>query len=257
MRGGTRTTARHEDGPDGGTWVIDGGKRFITNAGQAGTYIVTARTGTRDDGDRRDQRVHRARPTRPGSRSAGSRRSSACTRRRPASSRSTARASRREPARRAGRRLPDVPEDPRRRPDLDRRAGGRARPGGARRGGPVRPDARAVRPADRHVPGRRVHDRRHGDRDRGRPGARLAGGLAQGPGSRLRAGGRRRRSCSPRRSARGRRTPRSRSTAATATSTEYPVERYLRDAKLTEIGEGTSQVQRLVIARKILGLRVV
>jgi alkylation response protein AidB-like acyl-CoA dehydrogenase len=48
--GGTRTTGRHEDGPDGGTWVIDGAKRFITNAGQAGTYIVTARTGTRDDG---------------------------------------------------------------------------------------------------------------------------------------------------------------------------------------------------------------
>ena len=48
--GGTRTTARLEDGPDGGTWVIDGAKRFITNAGQAGTYIVTARTGTRDDG---------------------------------------------------------------------------------------------------------------------------------------------------------------------------------------------------------------
>jgi butyryl-CoA dehydrogenase len=38
--------------------------------------------------------------------------------------------------------------------------------------------------------------------------------------------------------------------------TEYPVERFLRDAKLTEIGEGTSQVQRLVIARKILGLRI-
>ena len=34
------------------------------------------------------------------------------------------------------------------------------------------------------------------------------------------------------------------------------VERYLRDAKLTEIGEGTSQIQRLVIARRILGLRV-
>ncbi|MBM4407866.1 MAG: acyl-CoA dehydrogenase, partial [Chloroflexi bacterium] len=47
---GTRTTARFEDGPDGGTWVIDGAKRFITNAGQAGTYIVSARTGTRDDG---------------------------------------------------------------------------------------------------------------------------------------------------------------------------------------------------------------
>ena len=38
---------------------------------------------------------------------------------------------------------------------------------------------------------------------------------------------------------------------------EYPVERFFRDAKLTEIGEGTSQIQRLVIARKILGLRVV
>src|SRR5699024_9799692 len=30
---------------------------------------------------------------------------------------------------------------------------------------------------------------------------------------------------------------------------EYEVERYLRDAKLLEIGEGTSEVQRLVIAR--------
>jgi alkylation response protein AidB-like acyl-CoA dehydrogenase len=48
--GATRTTARHEDGQDGGSWVIDGRKRFITNAGHAGTYIVTARTGSRDDG---------------------------------------------------------------------------------------------------------------------------------------------------------------------------------------------------------------
>jgi butyryl-CoA dehydrogenase len=48
--GGTRTTARHEDGPDGGSWVIDGGKRFITNAGHAGTYIITARTGETDKG---------------------------------------------------------------------------------------------------------------------------------------------------------------------------------------------------------------
>jgi alkylation response protein AidB-like acyl-CoA dehydrogenase len=38
---------------------------------------------------------------------------------------------------------------------------------------------------------------------------------------------------------------------------DYPVERYLRDAKLTEIGEGTSQIQRLVIARSVLDLRVV
>lgn len=32
---------------------------------------------------------------------------------------------------------------------------------------------------------------------------------------------------------------------------EYEVERYLRDAKLLEIGEGTSEIQRLVIARQI------
>ena len=36
--------------------------------------------------------------------------------------------------------------------------------------------------------------------------------------------------------------------------TEFPVERIFRDAKLTEIGEGTSEVQRLVIARAILQL---
>ena len=38
---------------------------------------------------------------------------------------------------------------------------------------------------------------------------------------------------------------------------EYPVERYLRDAKLGTIGEGTSEVQRLVIARQLLHLRPV
>jgi alkylation response protein AidB-like acyl-CoA dehydrogenase len=32
---------------------------------------------------------------------------------------------------------------------------------------------------------------------------------------------------------------------------EYPVERFLRDAKLMEIGEGTSEIQRLVIARQL------
>jgi alkylation response protein AidB-like acyl-CoA dehydrogenase len=36
---------------------------------------------------------------------------------------------------------------------------------------------------------------------------------------------------------------------------EFPVERYYRDAKITEIYEGTSEIQRLVVARSILGLQ--
>jgi alkylation response protein AidB-like acyl-CoA dehydrogenase len=38
-------------------------------------------------------------------------------------------------------------------------------------------------------------------------------------------------------------------------SRELPVERYFRDAKITEIYEGTSEIQRLVISRLELGLR--
>ena len=34
---------------------------------------------------------------------------------------------------------------------------------------------------------------------------------------------------------------------------DYPVERFYRDAKMYQIGEGTSQIQRMVIARELLG----
>jgi butyryl-CoA dehydrogenase len=36
---------------------------------------------------------------------------------------------------------------------------------------------------------------------------------------------------------------------------EYPVERHMRDAKITQIYEGTQQIQRVVIARQLLGAR--
>jgi alkylation response protein AidB-like acyl-CoA dehydrogenase len=34
---------------------------------------------------------------------------------------------------------------------------------------------------------------------------------------------------------------------------EFPVERYMRDAKITQIYEGTNQVQRVVISKRLLG----
>jgi alkylation response protein AidB-like acyl-CoA dehydrogenase len=38
-------------------------------------------------------------------------------------------------------------------------------------------------------------------------------------------------------------------------SKELPVERYFRDAKVTEIYEGTNEIQRMVIARAETGLK--
>ena len=34
---------------------------------------------------------------------------------------------------------------------------------------------------------------------------------------------------------------------------DYPVEKYYRDVKLMTIGEGTSEIQRMIIARQIIG----
>ena len=34
---------------------------------------------------------------------------------------------------------------------------------------------------------------------------------------------------------------------------EYPVERMMRDAKITQIYEGTKQIQRVVVARALMG----
>ena len=132
--GAARTPAargRRPPGRDGEDWVIDGQKRFITNAGQAGLYILTARTGTNDDGSARDLRVHRP-AGQPGlRRRAGSRRRWASTRRAtgelqldgvrvPAANLLGER----------GRGLQVVPQGARRRADLDR---ARSRSGSPRR----------------------------------------------------------------------------------------------------------------------------
>ena len=35
-------------------------------------------------------------------------------------------------------------------------------------------------------------------------------------------------------------------------TSDYPVERMMRDAKICEIGEGTNEIQRMVVARHVL-----
>ena len=107
------------------------------------------------------------------------------------------RRARREPARRGGAGLQAGDADPRRHAagDGDRRR--RCRAGRVRARGRVREGARHVRPADRDAPGRQLHDRRHGDRDRGRPSADLAGRVDARPRRARDAATRRSRSGSP------------------------------------------------------------
>ena len=113
--------------------------------------------------------------------------------------------------------------------------------------------ARHLRPADRDAPGRQLPDRGHGDGDRGRAPAHLAGGLDArqrlGPQATLYSSFAKRFAAD---------------TAMKVTTDavqvfggygyikEYPVEKLMRDAKLFQIYEGTSQIQRLVIAKRAL-----
>ena len=60
------------------------------------------------------------------------------------------------------------------------------------------------------------------------------------------------RSCSRRRSRCRRARTRSRCSGGYGYTREFPAERYYRDAKITEIYEGTSEIQRIVIARDLL-----
>ena len=155
---GTRTRA-HRDGED---WVLNGSKRFITNAGVAGTYIVTAVTDREEGSGKISAFIVEA--DTPGfsigrmeekmglhASNTGELIFEDCPH------------SRREPARRGGRGRQAVPQDARRRAHRDRVDGARAGAGGLRGRIGLCEGATAVRSAHRRVPGRGVHDRRHGD----------------------------------------------------------------------------------------------
>jgi alkylation response protein AidB-like acyl-CoA dehydrogenase len=93
---------------------------------------------------------------------------------------------------------------------------------------------------------------RHADRDRGGAGAGVARGAAEAGGPphtrRGRAGQ------AVRQRVRAARTGEAiQVLGGYGYTKEFPAERYYRDAKVTEIYEGTSEIQRLVIARALLG----
>ena len=125
-------------------------------------------------------------------------------------------------------------------------------PGCLRRRGRLCEAARGVRQADRQASGHRLQDRRDGHQAaRG-----TADDLRRPPARRMRASGstwlRAWPSCSPRKPQQSCRWTPCASTAGNGFSTEYPVERYYRDAPLMIIGEGTSEIQKLVISRALL-----
>ena len=252
--GGTRTTARRE--ADGDAWVLDGSKRFITNAGHAGTYIVTARTGTTDKGDAEISAFIVPADT-PGF-SVGR-----------LEDKLGLHASATGELRFEGARIPGSnllgEEGAGFKTFLKILDGGRISIGALAVGlSQAALDASIPYAQTREQFGRPIGSfqgvafmiadmateieaarqlvwRAAWLKDQGRDY-----GLAAAEGKLFAS------------------EVSSRATNAAIQIhggygyvTDYPVERYLRDAKLTEIGEGTSQVQRLVIARKILGLRVV
>ena len=246
---GTKTRARR----DGDAWVLDGAKRFITNAGVADIYIVVAgparRTTTARSARSSSRRGHPASP------SGGSRRRWGSTPRPPASSCSMAAGSR--PTNLLG---TEGEGDKLFLKTLD---GGRIGIGAMALGlAQAAYEAASVYVKERHQFGRPIGSfqgvafqvadmateidaarllvyRAAWLKDQGKPYTTEAA-MAKLYASEV---------------------------AARVTNAaiqvhggygyvrEYKVERYLRDAKLTEIGEGTSEIQRLVIARNLLGIR--
>ena len=119
----------------------------------------------------------------------------------------------------------------------------------------LREGAPPVRPADRRVPGDPVEAGRRGDQDRSVAAAHLSRRVPEGPrpahdarvgdgqALRQRDRGRVADDCVQIHGGYG-------------FVKDYPAEKYFRDVKLLTIGEGTSEIQRLVIARQLCSVTV-
>ena len=254
--GATKTKAELRDGE----WVVNGSKQFITNSGSEITSLVTVTRAGRASG--RTARPEISTIIVPSDTAGLHRREGlrqarlARLRHPPAELQRRARA-RVQPARRAGPRLRAVPRHPRRRPGGHRRARGRLHPGLPRHERAVRRRADHVRRTHRAQAGRGLPDRRpRGDARRRRQLTYRAAWMkdAGKPMKEFKQA-----------AAIAKLYATESAVTATRIATqvfggygfmeEYPVARFYRDAKVLEIGEGTSEVQRMLIARG-LGLPV-
>ena len=254
--GATRTRAVR----DGDEWVVNGAKAFITNSGTDITSVVTvtARTGTNDDGSAQISAIMIPSGT-PGFTVE------------PAYDKLGWHASdthgltfedvprpRRPPARQGGRGLQAVPQDPRRRPHRHLGARRRHEPADAR-GDHRRTRRPARRSASRSGSTRACPSRSPTSPSWSRRPRQLTYKAAWLKDELERG----RRSVKEVKQAAAICKLYSTEAAVTATRIatqvfggngfmeEYPVARFYRDAKILEIGEGTSEVQRMVIARHL------
>ena len=243
------------DARDGGEWVINGAKQFITNAGTdiSGVVAITAVTG---DGTAAKEisnlivaerharlRAGRALPQ-DGLERVGH--AAAHLHRLPRA--------RGEPARPARRGVQAVPARPRHRAHRRRGDGRRARPGRARRGAGLRQGAQRAfgQPISKFQAIQAKLADMATEIEAGAP-ADLQGRAGEGPPANF---------TPHRRAGQAQDRPAGRARAEEAVQIhggygyieEYPVCRFYRDAKILTIGEGTDEVQQMVIARALGGL---
>ena len=248
---GSLRTQRRADG-DG--WTITGAKQWITNGRYAGTFLLFART---DRDDRRRARRLGVRPRRR-ARSRDARRGEARAqlvgderhrRRGRARRAATACCTRRTRASRVAMATLD-----------GGRIGIAAQALGIAQAAydvarAYAQERRAFGQRIARLPGDPVEARRHVDGDRRRAPARLPRGVAEGStgAPHTEEGAKAKLFASE--MARRQTAEAIQILGGYGYTKEFPVERYYRDAKITEIYEGTSEIQRLVIARQILGSR--